>query len=139
MSYSRIGFTGTQLGMTVNQRAALYTALQKFCRDGGQFHHGDCIGADAEAHKIAESLGLTIVIHPPIKENKRAFCGDYMSRRCPPKDYIERNHDIVDMTDILIVAPKSNFEELRSGTWATYRYAKKQGKLIIMLEREINE
>ena len=134
----RIGFTGTQIGMSLHQKRQLYNTLQAMCRNGGQFHHGDCVGADAEAHDIAVALGFKsqdIIIHPPLDEKKRAFCGDYMSRRCKPKPYLERNHDIVDMTDILIVAPKTDVEELRSGTWSTYRYAFKQKKLIVMLQR----
>jgi hypothetical protein len=134
----RIGFTGTQVGMNDLQKKALYDALRNFCKDTSfehQFHHGDCIGADAEAHEIVDKLGISIIIHPPTNPLKRAWCGNFMSRRCVPRGYLDRNHEIVDMTDVLIVAPKSDVEELRSGTWATYRYAKKEGKLIVMLRR----
>jgi len=51
----------------------------------------------------------------------------------PAKPYLERNHDIVDATDYLIFAPKTRHEQLRSGTWATYRYAKLMRKNILML------
>jgi hypothetical protein len=44
------------------------------------------------------------------------------------KHPLERNHDIVDQTDFMIAAPFTESEVLRSGTWSTIRYARKQGK-----------
>ena len=37
---------------------------------GTVFHHGDCIGADAEAHDIAVAMACEIVIHSPIVEDQ---------------------------------------------------------------------
>ena len=120
----KIGFTGTQIGTTTAQRAVLMQLLVA----GTEFHHGDCVGADENAHAIASSLGLRTVCHPPINPAKRAFTENDETRE--PKDYIARNHDIVDETDFLLATPKFNAEELRSGTWATIRYAKKSGKRV---------
>ncbi len=50
-----------------------------------------------------------------------------------PKPYLKRNHDIVDESDILIGFPSSEEERLRSGTWATVRYARKTGKRIYII------
>lgn len=100
-----------------------------------EFHHGDCIGADSEADAIARSLGIHIVIHPPTNSSKRAFCfqpGDIMWAE---QDYLVRNEEIVAVSDFLIAAPKGNVEELRSGTWATIRYARKANKAVLMLWR----
>lgn len=44
----------------------------------------------------------------------------------------KRNHDIVDATEWLIATPKK-FEEIRSGTWATVRYAKKVKKPVTII------
>jgi hypothetical protein len=86
-----------------------------------ELHHGDCLGADAQAHALATELGVRTVIHPPKNTSKRAFvCGDEYRL---PLHYIARNHRIVDQTEILIAAPKGAKEEVRSGTWATVRYA----------------
>ena len=133
-----IGFTGTQKGMNDNQLEMLgrmLLALREEDELDGEmtiFHHGDCIGADAQAHTVAQGYGLHVVIHPPSIDTKRAFCaGDIRV----PLPYLERNRNIVDECDILLVAPKTNKEELRSGTWATYRYAMKLDKAVILLER----
>ena len=119
-----IGFTGTQRGMTpaqareVERQFALGTVL----------HHGDCVGADHEAHSIARKLGMIIVLHPPNSGVKRAYC--QADKVMPPAPYLIRNHEIVDASKILIAAPKESSEVLRSGTWATIRYANRQGVLV---------
>ena len=62
----------------------------------------------------------------------RAFCKGDETRK--QKDYLDRNHDIVDETELLIACPKEPEEITRSGTWATIRYArKKKKKLRIIL------
>jgi len=126
-----IGFTGTQQGMTQKQKDALFVILRD-CGTDFIFHHGDCLGADEEAHEIVRPFqGNWIVIHPPINEIKRAwFHGDEILKS---KEYLVRNHDIVDACEVLIAAPKTDDEELRSGTWATVRYARKQRRVVIIL------
>lgn len=121
----KIGFTGTQAGMSERQRSIL-TAMLTHWAPNVEFHHGDCIGADAEAAKIAYNLGCKVVSHPPKNPSKRAFVFSHLS--WPEKEYIQRNHDIVDETELLIATPKTSDEELRSGTWATIRYSKKVSK-----------
>ena len=73
------------------------------------------------------------MIHPPNIKDKRAFCNDYRFS-FPEKPYLERNHDIVDNSDVLIATPKESVEQIRSGTWATIRYAKKLNKPIMIME-----
>jgi hypothetical protein len=121
----RVGFTGTQETLNKFQLKSLKRLLS-WCGNH-VLHHGDCIGADASAHDIADQIGMRVVIHPPINPTKRAFKTAMQVLECKP--YIERNHDIVGMTDWLIACPKGG-EEQRSGTWATVRYARKQNKLI---------
>lgn len=129
-----VGFTGTQRGMTVQQEKAfcdyLYGLYDTYGRN--EFHHGDCAGADAEAHDIALKIGFLIVIHPPLNSWKRARCVDAAIVK-EPKPYLERNWDIVDETDMLIATPRGFEEELRSGTWATIRYALKRSKPITII------
>jgi len=122
----KTGFSGTQKGMTYAQGETLLALLSR--DETGEFHHGDSIGADAEAHEIARACRIPIYIHPPLIPKKRAF--KHSRFTYSPKLYLERNHDIIDVCNILIACPKSRFEEMRSGTWATVRYARKKNKEI---------
>ena len=124
----KIGFTGTKEGMRLEQMETLEGLLRTLQWKYGflELHHGDCKGADWQVHNLAMKLGFKIVIHPPKNSKQRAFCKGYEIRA--EKDYLVRNHDIVNECEHLIVVPKLRKEELRSGTWATYRYAKKLNK-----------
>lgn len=123
-----IGFTGSQLGSTPEQRAVLWQLLE----GATEFHHGDCIGADAEAHQVAVRRGIPVVVHPPVNESKRAWCTDGDVTVLPPLPYLVRNHSISDTCDTIVAAP-SGPEVLRSGTWATVRYARKTGTPVIVI------
>jgi hypothetical protein len=127
----KIGFTGTQAGMTDVQWKKLNDLLEKCVSPSAEFHHGDCIGADAEATISAKELDYRIVMHPPIERSKRAFTEADDSR--PPRPYLKRNRDIVDECEHLFACPKGKTEELRSGTWATIRYAKKTKKPVTII------
>lgn len=124
----KIGFTGTSHGTTSSQREAVHQVLERL--DPKEFHHGDCIGADAEAHDIATKLNIPVFIHPPSDPSKRAFCGGNAN---PVRPYLDRNHDIVDSTELLVACPREFSEVLRSGTWATIRYAKKRQKQTLII------
>lgn len=125
-----IGFTGTQLGCTAQQKATVRRLLIEMDPEG--VAHGDCIGADAEFHAIALQLGKWIRIHPPYKGSKRAYCEEW-NEILPGKDYLDRNKDIVNGVDYLIACPEGDEEVLRSGTWSTVRYARKVGVPVIVV------
>ena len=130
MNFYHAGFTGTRNGITFHQAQkirVMLTALDKVMF----FHHGDCVGADASAHHIAIQCGKSIIIHPPVDDKYRAFMGGGEVRYA--KEYIARNHDIVDECMVLIACPGERIEKMRSGTWATIRYARKMKKQIIII------
>lgn len=128
----RVGFSGTQHGMCGLQRAVVALLLQRLASP--ELHHGDCTGADAECHDIAKEMGCRVVTHPPLNPMKRAFKVGDEARE--PKEYIPRDHDIVDETEILIAAPLQMKEVRRSGTWATIRYAWRVGKKVLLVTRD---
>lgn len=126
----RIGFTGTQRGMTVAQQTVVRRLSRSLVVD--EAHHGDCVGADADFDAIMRERGVPRHVHPPDDPKKRAFVRDF-AVRYPTKPYLERNRAIVDDTDALIAAPKGATEEQRSGTWATIRYARNAGKAVTIV------
>lgn len=116
----KVGFTGTRHGMTVAQFSALRSIL---LGSGGEFHHGDCVGADEEAARLARSLGFHIIGHPPVDEKNRAYFQSDEERT--PLPFLARNKQIVIETETLIAAPFEATEIQRSGTWSTLRFAKR--------------
>lgn len=126
----QVGFTGSQKGMTPAQRVRLYALLGELGTT--DLHHGDCIGADHQAHLLAGVQDvIRLHVHPPKVKAKRAFCFGYAMY--DPKDYLVRNRHIVDATEVLIAAPAEMTEQMRGGTWMTVRYARKQGKRVIII------
>lgn len=135
-----IGFTGTQKGMTDFQKKEVAMILlfhkpffivkddkpSSITFENYQAHHGDCIGADAEFEQLAKEYGFTTCAHPASDTgNKRAYCKSDIV--LPAKPALKRNKDIVDTADVMIATPGQKGEVLRSGTWATIRYARKCG------------
>lgn len=126
----RFGFSGTSQGMTSAQKYSLWNFL---AGGSGEFHHGDCIGSDAEAHEIAMECGYCPVLHPPTNYSKRAWCEVPAHLMRPEGPYLVRNRDIVDETMALIATPAEHEEQPRGGTWYTIRYARKRGKATVLI------
>jgi hypothetical protein len=125
-----VGMTGTSKGMSAMQMEQMFRLFA-----AGRItavHHGDCVGADAEFHHMAVARSLPIILHPPQDDKARAFC-EGATIKHKPQPYMARNHDIVDAADVLWAFPRLMREELRSGTWATVRYARRRGKPIIIV------
>lgn len=144
-----IGFTGNQLGMSRRQMKVFKTIMMNLLMNVRTFQHGGCIGSDKQAHDIIFEIrnNISINLTYPLSENvkiivrpsnnlaKRADCvldaGDELLDEKPP---LERDMDIAKNCDILFVTPRTLREERRSGTWATVRYARKLGKMVVVLD-----
>lgn len=116
----KIGVTGTREQPTKQQLSITFSFLRVF--PGVELHHGNCIGFDELVAKRALSERYYIVGHPP--KNKRYLADVHNDELRRAKEYLDRNQDIVVESDILLAAPKSAEEVLRSGTWSTIRYAR---------------
>jgi hypothetical protein len=136
-----VGFSGTRQGLTDKQKASLKNLLFKIKHKKSNiiFHHGDCIGADECLHELLaiENIPNKIVVHPPDNSNLRAFVplnhSSIEIEITEEKEYLARNRDIVDSSELVIICPKEHEEILRSGTWNVYRYSKKKNKVIIIV------
>ena len=133
----KIGFTGTQKGMTPEQRRTFEGFVDPnegtdfMAEFKPEFHSGDCVGADEQARDICEYHGYRLIGHPPDNPSKRAFGAFHEIRE--PLPYLDRNKAIVNETDYLIACPGEMQEKLRSGTWSTVRYARKQGRKVVII------
>ena len=128
----KYGFTGNRYGLSHQQTEA----IKKLFLSSPPLAvvHGDCIGTDQAFHFLCEEQKIPVVIYPPKDPKLRAFCkSDYVMRE---DDYLKRNKKIVDFCDELIACPNTTREELRSGTWATIRNARKKGKIVHIFPRQ---
>src|SRR6185503_2013688 len=129
-----VGFTGTRNGMSARQKEALARLLAHYAKEHPirWFHHGDCVGADEEAHAQAVAAGYKICLHPPTSNGLRAHCP--AEHTCEPEPYLMRNQSIVHHAFVLVGAPKEKDEQLRSGTWATIRRGRKRPMPVHVLD-----
>lgn len=133
-SEHHIGFTGTQEGMTLEQKNAVSDILRIV--SPSHAHHGDCIGADKDFHDLCRSIRSIYVIgHPGVdkygRSPKRAHCvTDENEAELP---YLERNAVIVNKSQLVIATPKGYEEELRSGTWSTIRRARRFNRTVFII------
>ncbi len=117
-----LGFTGSQHGATPKQLATVGRLLEEL--PVSALHHGGCIGADSQVHSLALLMDIALYVHPGPAFNLATDClGASVVYSVKPN--LVRNKDIVAVTDALIATPRSSVEVLRSGTWATVRYAGK--------------
>lgn len=133
----KIGFTGSQRGLTSKQNEDLFALLKRLNPELGV--HGACIGADDLFDQLCAKLGISRAIFPSTNLSKRVPDAELISRSgsvCtiyPAKPGLERNADIVNLGAALIACPRQSFEIVRSGTWATVRLARRLGKPIHLL------
>ena len=122
-----LGFTGSRHGMTEGQKATVASLVRNFA----YLHHGDCIGADSDAHDIGMSDGALLCVHPPNDPRLRAYRpADLLYDEKP---YHDRNRDIVNACDLLVATPAETSEQPSGGTWYTVRYAREVGKETVIV------
>ena len=120
------GVTGTKRGLS-NKQIENFFEFIRFNNNIEELHHGDCIGVDVQVALIMRELidGIVIAGHPPDDDKLRGFFDSDIEFDKEP--FLVRNRNIVKKIDLLLAFPFERKEQLRSGTWATIRYAKKAG------------
>lgn len=127
----RVGITATREGLTLPQLTRLEDLLRRlYEEDDPIFAHGDCVGGDEEGHDIAVGLGYEPVIFPCTLERQRAR--KHADTIFPVRPPLDRNKDIVNFSEVMVVCPKGMEPEWRSGTWSTHRYASGRRELYII-------
>lgn len=123
-----IGFTGTRQGMTLAQREAFRRTIRALAFD--EFHHGDCVGADADAHDEVRRCcpNVRIIVHPPADETHRAHCRGDECRA--PLTHFARNRAIVEETYMILGASLTPHRTERGGTWYTLDRAYRAGMIV---------
>lgn len=134
-----LGFTGTRQGLSVRQKFGLGIALPVV---PDQLVHGGAVGADTEFdqwfRRAAWSTILSVDIFPADEERRQFWLRKYgielpwltIHQAMLPLD---RNELIVQRCNHLLACPFEPTEQLRGGTWATVRYARKLGRPITLL------
>ncbi len=129
-----LGMTGNREGLTKESSDFLINFIKN--NNVTEVHHGDCLGCDEDFHEICKLMNVKIIVHPPDKNTMRAFCDGENVTILPGKEYLKRNHDIVKSSDVMIAFPFLRHEILRSGTWATIRFAKKNNKKLFIVHKD---
>lgn len=115
--------------MTAAQRLAVRSLLVALMPD--KVLHGGCVGADDDFDEIASEFQLPIGVYPSTVYSK------WGKRRSPtvqsPQSPLVRNKLMAYSCNVLIATPKEYNEVIRSGTWATVRYARKYHKRIYLV------
>lgn len=118
-----IGVTGTRKGAAPQQFSALTMAIIL----ADEIHHGACIGVDAQAHTIGGRHDKRIVVHPPINTSKMMLQRRTTAQTwLEPREYLQRDRDIVDSVRLLIAVPETSLPQQHSGTWYAINYARQQ-------------
>lgn len=114
-----IGFTGSRNGLFPYQSSILTDMLAYYRLTGyTHLHHGDCVGADAQAAGIAQYWGYLLIAHPPVNPRYRAFIPSHEVR--PEQPYHVRNDAIVAACDLGIACPANEAPDgvTSRGTWS---------------------
>ncbi len=136
-----LGFTGSQNGLTPAQDSALMSLIVAL--KPTSLHQGCCVGAD---HQVTAFFAFYVRLREKGGDRPRiiGYPSNIVAKTSlpaitlcdevrPAKPPLERNRDIVNDSRKLIACPRLASEELRSGTWATIRFARKLKRHIYLL------
>lgn len=130
--FGDFGFTGTRKGMTKDQARQFMLFIMSNGDSVRTFHHGDAVGADAQAHELMKQV-LPLVKRYGYPSNIFSQCAHSQDFYWydSPKPPLERNDLIIKACQVLVACPGEEQEVLRSGTWSTIRKAMKSRLVVI--------
>lgn len=123
-----VAFTGTRFALTLKQTRALKSLLDQLgLNEQDTVLHGCCTGADTEFHKMCREKKVRIIGYPAYTEQEK-LADECDSRHGISYDPLVRNRQMVNGADLVIGAPNTMKDQIRSGTWMTLRHCKKRRK-----------
>ena len=132
----RVGFVGGFKDFVEEQKETFSHLIKELNPE--EYHHGDLVGSEKEAHDIVRLLlpSCKIHIHPSVRDNKRAFCkGDVMHIEM---DYVPRDLDLLEDIQLLIVCHMLVTNKSRlmrsTGPNAMISHAKEQGIDLLIID-----
>lgn len=136
----KIMITGTRRGMTISQWATFgdIVGANLSTTEVNEFHDGDCVGADTQAHgtmRMLRDMGVPIIMHGhPCNLPGEVRAHNEYDVTHDVKPPLVRNRDMVRESDLVIAAPHEYVEQFRgSGTWATIRHARLREKHLVIV------
>jgi len=129
-----LGFSGTRDGLNPTQLFNLDYEIER--ARASLFLHGGAEGADEHADQYASHHLIAVEVYPCTSTRYHYWAGldDEIVRAVhTPRPPLVRNKIIAQRCARLIATPSTNEETLRSGTWATIRYAKREFKRVTII------
>jgi hypothetical protein len=118
--------------MSIPQAVTVYRLLVEQL-DFKEVHHGGCMGADMDFDYITTLLAAERIVHPcDLKQQQGQWNdGAIVLSEKPP---LERNDDIIQISNTIIATPKSRKEQIRgSGTWYVIRHTKQRNDKCLII------
>lgn len=133
-----VSFTGTASDPLGRPQldAVRAVLLLSYAAGARWFRFGLCINADEQAARLARDIGYRLHGYPgrAVGEPGRSALDCDVLEPLPPRRDREltRNRSLAADGDLLLAAPRQPRMVLRSGTWATVRYAHRELKPVLL-------
>lgn len=123
-----VAVSGSRRGATAVQLRALRVLLHAWKAD--VVVHGDCVGVDAQADRLAEVEGIPRGFFPSTLTETRAWTAQRGARPLAfPSPPMTRNQWIVQHADVLVAMPRPGSR----GTWDAVRHASRERRPLVVL------
>lgn len=120
-----LGFTGTQEGMTLQQRETVQRLVEEL--NPSIVRHGACKGADAEFSEIAAHAGVPVIVaHPGHDQHGRSphrAKSFHYTDLLDAERYMKRNRAIIAKSNLIIACPNAQPFFKKGGTFLTTQAA----------------